>query len=48
MSSTEGEGTYCFWCGSYWRRRQRQRQRRRQRDSFLFARNLMNQWVDYN
>ena len=32
MSPTEGRGTYCFWCGSSWCRRQRQRRRWRWRD----------------
>ena len=30
-----GGGTYCFWCGSRWRRR-----------SFLSARYLLNHWMD--
>ena len=38
----KGRGTYCFWCGSCWR------QRRQQPDTFLFARYLMNRWVDFN
>ena len=47
MSPTEGEGGHIvFGADPVWRRRQRQRQRRR--GTFLFARYLMNRWVDFN
>ena len=40
----KGRGTYCVWCGSCWRRHWHWRQH----DTFLFARYLMNRWVDFN
>ena len=42
MSPPKGRGTYCFWCGSCWRRR------RCRHDTFLFARYLMNRLPDFN
>ena len=40
---TEGGGTYCFLCGSRWRRRMLWRPR-----SFISARYLLSRWMDFD